>query len=67
MELLALNFMYQSALDDLIPVFPFCLDKGANPEAYVEALSMDFSDEFHQIISPFKVVLVQQKINLFVF
>jgi hypothetical protein len=49
------------ALDDLIPVFPFRFDKGANPEAYVEALSMDFSDEFHQIISTFKVILVQQR------
>jgi hypothetical protein len=54
-------FHVGNALDDLIPVFPFCLDEGANPEAYIEALGMDFFDEFHQIISTFKVILVQQK------
>lgn len=36
------------AYHDLIPVFPFRLDEGTNPEAYIEALSLDFSDEFHQ-------------------
>lgn len=41
-----------------LPVFPFRLDEGANPEAHIEALSMDFSDELHKIISSFEIVLV---------
>ena len=43
-----------------IPVFPLRLDEGTKSETYIEALSMDFSDEFHQIISSLEVILIQQ-------
>lgn len=42
-----------------IPVFPFGLYEGTNPEAYVEALSLNFLDEPDKIISSLEVVLVK--------
>jgi hypothetical protein len=49
------------AFHAFIPVFPLRLDEGAYSEAYIETLSMDFSDEFHQIVSSIEVKLIQQK------
>lgn len=45
-----------------VPVFPLRLDKGAYSEAYIETLGMDFSDEFHQVVSSLEVKLIQEKI-----
>jgi len=49
------------AFHAFIPVFPLRLDEGTYSEAYIETLSMDFSDEFHQIVSSLEVKLIQQK------
>lgn len=49
----------QEMLHSFIPIFPFCLYERANPEAYIEALSLNFFDEFHKIIPSCKVVLMK--------
>jgi hypothetical protein len=40
-----------------VPISPFGLDEGTDPEVYIEPLSLNFLDESHKIISSLEVVL----------
>ena len=51
--------VYDNWFRAFVPVLPFCLYEGTNPEAYIEPLSLNLSDELHNIISPLKVILMQ--------
>lgn len=47
-----------------VPMIPFSLDEGPNPQGHIQTLLVYLLDEFYQIIPSFEIVLQFKKIYI---